>query len=341
MGIIINDNRPEKEFNIYTFSNYKKNDVIRTFINCMNSGDVEGSVSWCIELLSSGRLKDIWDCFLLLLGKYIRIGNPKLGLYISKRFGQFKEIIINGYNGCELDIRNNDDMRKLLCEITLVFCFSPKKPPLLMITINKKNDFSFDKLSHQLKATNMEWYKKIMVEDDPNEIILAINEFMYNFNQKNLLLCCYWIDWIIEFDAMCRKQKKPINIVNRNNGIVDQKFVRDPIWLIWEVLLTHADATKTKQDIVKSLLSLFCLKYNFAQKKKRKYLLYMGVELLTENVDTNILIIHNGDKIKAVLSQLDKFYRVIKKYEVAPDIAIETQTNLQKSIDKMKLINLI
>jgi len=195
MEIIIYDNRPDKEFNTTTFSNYKKSDVIKALIKSINTQDVENSVFWSVELLCSGRLKDLWDIYLQAMGKYIRSGNPKLAIYISTRFDKFKDIIMNGYSDNEIEVRSSIEMRKLIAEITLVLCFSPKKPALEMLKINKKTDFSFDILGKQLKADSMLWCKKVMIDDDPNEIILAINEFSYHLNKKNLLKSCYWVDW--------------------------------------------------------------------------------------------------------------------------------------------------
>jgi hypothetical protein len=336
MEIIIHDKRPEKDFNSTTFSNYKKSDVVKTFIDAMNNQNVENALFWSTELLCSGRLKDLWDAFIITMGKHIRGGNPKLATYISIRFEKFKEIIINGYADNELEVRNSADMRKLLAEIVLVLCYSPKKPSLQMLKINKKEDFSFDRLGLNLKADNMDWCKKVMKEKDPKEIILCLNEFTYHFYNNNLLRACYWVDWLIDFDALCRKQKKPITILEREFVKVDPKFMSDPIWLLWEVL--KGRCRTEEETIINALLDLFSIKYNFTQKKKRKHLLYLGIELFTENPSLKIPIVHQSDKIKAVLPQVCNFYKAIKKYEQRPDIINDKHRNLQKSIDKMKML---
>ena len=337
MEIIIHDKRPDKDFNSTTFSNFKKSDVLKTFVESMNNYDATNSLSWCVELLCSGRLKDIWDCFLLTMGKHVRSGNPKLPMYIASRFEKFKEIISIGYGEIEIETRNSQDMRNLLCEITLVLCFSPKKPSLEMLKVKKATDFALDTLGSNLKADNMEYCKKVMREEDPSEILLAVNEFAYHFQKKNILQCCYWIDWMIDFDALCRKQKKPIVIMDRDFITTQDKFKGDPVWLFWELLLNKTgDANKAK--IVRSLLDLFCLKYNFSQKRKRRHLLYLAVELYTETVNMNQPIVHQGEKIKTIMPQIFKFFKAIKKYEQKPDVINDKQRNLMKSIDKMKML---
>jgi hypothetical protein len=52
----------------------------------------------------------------------------------------------------------------------------------------------------------------------------------------------------------------------------------------------------------------------------------------------NASMIHQSDKIKAVLPQIDKFYKAIKKYEQQPDVLSDKQHNLAKSINKMKMV---
>jgi hypothetical protein len=336
MEIKINDKRPEKEFNTATFSNFKKSDVLKAFIESMNNHDVEKSLSWCVELLCSGRLKDLWDCFLSTMGKHVRIGNPKLAIYMANRFQKFKDILNQGYGQCEIETRNSADMRKLMAEITMVLAYSPKKPPLQMLKVNKGNDFSLDILGTNLKADHMSWCKDVMKEEDPKEIILAINEFAFHFHKKNILRCCYWIDWLIDFDTLCRKQKKPISIIERDFVNVDPKFAGDPIWIFWEVLLKHPHPQI--KPIVAALFELFSLKYNFSQKKKRRHLLYLGVELLTETIDMSIEMVHQREKIQHILPQTDKFFSAIKKFEQKPEFADDKKRNLMKSIDKMKML---
>lgn len=338
MEIIINDNRPYKDFNTITFSNYKKNEVIKAMTTSLNNQDIEGALFWSTELLCSCRLKDIWDIYLEIIGKNVRCGNPKLPIYIARKFNNFKDIIMNGYSDNELDVRNSKEMRILISEVTSVICYSPKKPPLQMLKIDKKNDFSYQILGKQLKADTMDWCKKFLYDEDPNEIIMAINEFVFHLNKKNLLMCCYWVDWLIEFDALCHKQKKPVVVKKRDFVAVDDKFKSDPIWILWAVLLLEHRKNNEKYIIVKSLIELFSIKYNHSQKRKRRHLLYLAVELYTDDITMNLPILHHGDKIRAVVGQLGKFYHAIKKYEEHSNINSDKVNNLQKSIGKMNVL---
>jgi hypothetical protein len=338
MEIIIYDKRGYQEFNTITFSGYKKNDVSKALIDTINKQDIENALLWSTELLCSGKLKEFWDCILLVMSKNIHVGNPKLPIYIAKRFIKFKEIIQNGYTQDELQVRNSNDMRLLVAEIVCVLCYSPKKPSFEQIKLNKTEDFKMSLIGSKLKADSMEWYKKIFKENDPKEIIVAINEFGFHLYKKNLLKCCYWIEWLIEYDLLCRKEKKPIIIEQREFINVDNKYTSDPIWLVWDFLFLVCKADTIKLKIVQSLLELFCIKYNFSQKKKRRYLLYFAVEIYTELFDTSISIIKNSEQIKKIKTQINNFYKSIKQYEQAPEIINESQANLNRTLNKMNIL---
>ena len=96
---------------------------------------------------------------------------------------------------------------------------------------------------------------------------------------------------------------------------------------------------------MKSLLELFCIKYTTASSKKRKYLLYYAVELLTEVIPTNIELITKENKgiIEIVLENIDSIYKQIKKNEHSPGTdylfsGINNTNNLEKSVKKLELL---
>ena len=64
-----------------------------------------------------------------------------------------------------------------------------------------------------------------------------------------------------------------------------------------------------------SLLSLYSLKYKDSVKHKRKLLIYYAVALLTENVNLDISVINNKDKIMKLKEQINIIYGEIKKNE--------------------------
>jgi hypothetical protein len=93
-----------------------------------------------------------------------------------------------------------------------------------------------------------------------------------------------------------------------------------------------------------SILSLFCIKYTNASPKKRRYLLYYAVALLTEPVPTNIELISDKSVVQAVFEQIDSVYKQIKKNEASPNTDylfsnLEKQNTFEKSMQKMEMMN--
>ena len=95
-----------------------------------------------------------------------------------------------------------------------------------------------------------------------------------------------------------------------------------------------------------SLNKLFCIKYTDASNKKRRYLLYYSISLLTEHVNTNVEILPNKTILQSVLDQIETVYKQIKTNEQAPKTeylfqGIEKQRSLQKSLKQMEIVNSI
>jgi hypothetical protein len=100
------------------------------------------------------------------------------------------------------------------------------------------------------------------------------------------------------------------------------------------------------EKLMKGLLDIFSIRYTTASCKKRRYLLYFAVGLLTEPVPTNIELITNKEVIENVISKINQIYKQIKKEEVSPNTDylfanVEKQNTFDKSMKRMELVNSI
>ena len=342
----IADKRNIKEFKGITFSKYKKTDAKKELLNNLGTGKIEPACYWTAEYVCAGHYADIWEIILLFCSKNIHLGNPKLPIYLDLRLAHFKQILNGGYQDNILKMRNNDKIRKLFGEIISVLCLSKKKHSFDNIKINK-DDFNIAKITYKLKADSTHYASTIFKKEDPTELFVGINEFCWNIlkPQKNGSLACYWLEWILGFEDICKKEVKKYIGARRSNMPVEGIYQKDIIWMIWECLLLEANnRSKGLHKIMTALLSLFCLRYKPGVRRRRKYLIYFGINLLTEPLDNNIPIIKDEKVVQNITSKINVIYKQIKKNEVKPDTDYLfnnsiTNNNLEKTISKLEKMN--
>ena len=343
------DKRAQKDFTGITFSKYKKSDVKKQLLNNLINGKIEPACYWSIEYICAGHFLDLWDSLLLFTGKNIHLGNPKLSQYLELRFNNFKEIVINGYLKNEIQMRNNDKIRKIFAEIITILCLSTKKNELIAVKVDK-NDFLIENISHKLKADSVNYANNFFQKEDPKEIFIAVNEFAYNlFITKKSRECFYWYEWLIEFEAISKKKNKtPLTSASRLIAPVEDKASKDIIWIIWEIILFEANKQgKIILDIVKSLLNLFSIKYASSCKRKRRFLIYNALLITTEISNMKTPLYTDEKKIDMVKNKINVLYKQIKKQEVKPETdylfnnSITNKSNLENTIEKLDKMNQI
>ena len=340
----INDKRIKEDFKKITFSNFKKSKVNSELLNSLYKSQIEASNYWACELICSGHFIDLWDNIIIFASRYIHIGNPKLLIYLDLRYNIFKNLI-NKYVDNELEIRNNNISRELFAEIISILCLSKKKHGFENLIIKDKNDYNIINLNDKLKAPNTSYAKLSFKINDPKELFIAINEFNYHLSEESLdsLKAIYWLEWIIQYETICKSQKIFFYSESRDFVNVNDKYSNDIIWILWDSLLTISKKNKSINKIITSLFNLFCIRYTSFYKKKRKYLIYSAINFLTEKINLEIKIIQNKEIIEKICSKIDIIYKELKKNEIKPDTdylftGLE-KSNLDKSIDKLDLMD--
>ena len=346
----INDIRMPPQFKGVSFSNYKKADVKNEFVASMLNGKVEQACNWAAELVCSGHYLELWENILYYCAKHIHVGNPKLVCYLEKRYSVFKTIINQGNFVTPLDLRNNKTIRNLFAEVVSVLCLSTKKHSFEVIKINREEEFDMTQMTERLKAPNVDFIKPVFTDEDPKEIYIPMNEFAYNISKtkKNTVFACYWIEWILEFEAICKKRKTVCACAPRQFVTVEPKVSHDLVWIIWDALFYYVKQLENPflEKTMTSLLSLFSLQYTNACCKKRRYMLYFAVSLCTEHADMNVELVANKKMVELAVTNINNIYRQIKKNEVSPGTdylfnGLNKQSELEKSLEKLNMVNSI
>jgi len=344
----INDMRSPTDFRGISFSKYKKTAVKDAFVENMLNGKIEPACNWAAELVCAGHYLELWENILYYMAKHIHIGNLKLVCYLEKRFVVFKNIMMSGEVVSPLDHRNNPTIRNMFAEIVSVLTLSTKKHSPEPIKINREEEFDMTQMTERLVAPSIDFIKPIFKPKDPKEVFIALNEFAYNLSagRRNTIVACYWIEWIIEFDAICKKRKQVCECELREFVNVERKLARDLIWLIWDVLFYYMKERQSAliEKVMGSLLTLFSLHYTNACCRKRRYILYFAVSLCTEQIAINTELVSDMRVVELAVKNINSIYKTIKKTEETPKTdylfsGLDKRASAAKAVSQMNVVN--
>jgi hypothetical protein len=153
----------------------------------------------------------------------------------------------------------------------------------------------------------------------------------------------YWLEWILEFETLCKHNKELCIAETRSFAPVLDKYKKDTIWIVWDIILNSCKENPLIKKIINSLLEIFSIKYTSGVKKKRRFIIYFVINLLTENVDFNIDIISDKQKIDNIMKKIGLVYKDVKKNEITLGtdylFAGIEKTNLDKTIERLEKMN--
>jgi len=325
----INDNRTKKEFKIITFSNYKKRDVIIAFKTALIKSNLEEAVRWMVELNCSGYNKFILDAITEIYLKYININNILFYIYLNRQIKQLYKIINKYPTSEELHIRNLQETRNLLSELTAI-CTLSKKNNLFIDTalpkISRNKLFSITELKKHQIATDLSCVYRYIYETDSKELKLALNEIVYNLNSEygSYKECIFWYEWLERVDNILKRRDEQFKC--RETVLkVPNDYKNLWVFKIWEIL-----DNLTLPDIVSKYIDKFFQDYlnNFkiATLRKKKYLLFICF-YITKNHNFITNMEQNEHLIIQTVANINKMYYSIAKNIVLNNNSFDTLIN--------------
>jgi hypothetical protein len=302
----IYDNRTVVDFQKFTYSGHLRTHVYKVLDENIKLGHADYSCYWSLELLCSGLTHSLWQTFFESTAKHINRGAPNAFLYLVRMYEKFAPYE-NQYSIQSMtDIRNNPDVRTLICEVaaSVALCRKNKLPPLPKI--KPEHDFQQVTLSENLKSPSANYARHLAKQRDPLEVYIPLNELVYCLRPetRDITRALYWVAWILKYARQFKKQtKEDLNCSPRPNDYIDTKSYTHPVWLVWDAVL---DASKSSPqsgllaEYIQALYKIHCLRWTPSLLKSRICFLVVAIQYVCESttldihygVPSNITVVH-------------------------------------------------
>ena len=323
----INDSKSIKDLSKKTLSNYLVKDVLVVLNKAFLSCKLEEACNWSIELLISGQYDKFWDKVFSIVYKNININNPKLPSFILKRYQKFCNYFEKYEN--KLELRNNQVIRNLICEICCIICHSVKLKQIGYIKM-KDNDFNANYFTTKLKADKDSYINDKIKYGDPSEMKIILNEFNYCLVTKNYELCNYWLSWAFEFEKKNTKKNKLYVCAYRTIENIDKKYCNDLCWFIWEIIIKESfKLNESAVDNIQSLYMLYKDDFKPSQKSKRNLIFLYAIKYFTDIYSFSSTIIPDFNIIIQACSNVNNLFTD----------KIHNTHNVEKTIQEKKNYN--
>ena len=314
----------QENFEVKTFTGYKKPSVFTELHKSILNSRIEELCFWIAEIHISGYIEMLWDKLIIFSSKLININNPKLSNYLYQEYQQYLELTKLCKSQNFIELRNSYYSRQQLHKIGLILSQS-KKINIPNIPKIYTNDFDILNIQSKLMAKDTKLLDKVFQENDPNELKISINEFLYHLVNKNLNWSLYWLSWILEYEKKIIKKDKHFHCHTRKIENIDSKFYKDLSWLLWNCLFITID-DNNKIEYIKYIYMLYKIKFSKSKKNSRVPLLIHAILLIIENIDTQISLIQDKEIIDTVLGNIDSIYYKIQNNKTNDEVLQKLQS---------------
>jgi hypothetical protein len=279
----VNDPRTVLDFQKTTFCGHVRAHVVKVLLQTIQLGHADYACYWSLELLCSGLTHTLWMAFFEAAALHINRGAPNVFLYLESMYEKFAPIESTYPIQSMTQIRNNPDVRQLVCEVaaTLSMCRKVKLPTLP--TIKPTHDFDPITIQESLKAPSTLYGKLVLRRDDPLGIAVPVNEICYCLRQdiRDTSRVLYWMAWVYAYAREVKKQtKQALTFANRSDEYVSITNGAHVAWLFWECVRRQAGSSA--RQYVDALYKMYCLRWSPSDAKSRQSLLTAAVVLVCE-----------------------------------------------------------
>lgn len=279
------DSRTVADFQKTTFCGHTRARVIKVLHENVQKGHADYACYWSLELLCSGLVHTLWMAFFDAAAQHINRAQPNVFLFLEKCYERYAPVEQQYSLAQMTSIRNNPDVRRMICEVgaSLAMCRKNKLPSLP--TIKPVHDFDPLTIQESLKAPSTLYGRLVLRREDPMPIVTPLNEFCYALRSdvRDTTKALYWMAWVY---AYCREHKKQTKqtllFADRSDEYIPTAHGRHVVWIFWEAV--RKQALPQARPYIDALHRMYCLRWSPSDAKARQSLLVSAVLLVCEGV---------------------------------------------------------
>ena len=281
----VTDPRTVADFQKTTFCGHQRPTVVKVLNQNIQMGHADYACYWSLELLCSGLVHTLWMALFQSAAQHINRAQPNVFLYLADAYEKYAPIEAQYSLADMVTIRNNPDVRRMVCEAAAVLATCRKNKLQTLPTIKPAHDFDQVTIQETMKAPSAIFGKLVLRRDDPLAVAVPVNEICYCLRPdvRDTTRALYWMAWIY---AYCREHKKQTKealvFSNRVDDHVSDAHGRHVVWILWDCVRKQAQVhARTHIDV---LYKMYCLRWSPGDAKSRQSLLTTAFLLVCEGV---------------------------------------------------------
>ena len=206
-------------------------------------------------------------------------------------------------------------------------------------------------ITSYFKADNLHYVVKYFKDNDPKEIYIFLNEYIYNLENNNFYMSIMWLKWILVYNKQCAKKKVRLECDER----VDFEGMKETlkkhcIWILWDIIIDKSNKSQIHQDIIKVIYDMFVIQIDEPKIMRRLSLIILATKILMLRNDQLNLSILKSSKCQNIITthrtKIDHWYYKIHdnyiKYNSTNDKVSTASVKKGQLKDKsMKKLNIL
>ena len=285
----ITDPRTVLDFQKTTFCGHIRSHVTKVLLQNIQLGHADYACYWSLELLCSGLVHTLWMVLFEGAALHVNRAQPNVFLYLANAYERYAPMESRYSMRDMTAIRNNMEVRDMVCKAAAVVSLSRKNKLPGLPTIKPHHDFDPVTIQESLKAPSTLYGRLVLRRDDPMTVAVPMNEFVYCIRQdvRDTTRALYWMSWVYAFAREHKKHtKQPLIFANRSDEYVSIAHGNHVAWIFWDAI--QKQCQPAAKQYIEVLYRMYSLRWSPADAKSRQPLLTTAILLVCEGaaIDT-------------------------------------------------------